>query len=108
MFILHCNKTGFMKGRIMSNFAYATAGHAGHQLSSGHHITTLQGYASNLAHAARLLWGALLARQPAQVERQLSRRQKLRAVLALNGMARDVEGSMPGLAAELRYLANRG
>ena len=89
----------------MSNFAYAAANHAANNVVRGHQITTLQAYADNLAYAARLLLGALLARKPAQVERQLSRRQKLRAVLALNDMARDVEGSMPNLAAELRYLA---
>ncbi|HTN64703.1 MAG TPA: hypothetical protein VL051_00770 [Burkholderiaceae bacterium] len=89
----------------MSNFAYAAAGNAANQAAPSQHITTLQAYANNLAHAVRLLWGALLARKPAQVERQLSRRQKLRAVLELNSMAHEVEGSMPSLAAELRYLA---
>jgi len=68
----------------------------------------LQVYAGNLAYAARLLWGALLARSPKQVERQLTRRQKLRALQELNQMAHDVETSMPSLAAELRQLANRG
>ncbi len=89
----------------MSNFAYAAAGNAINHAARGQHITTLQAYANNLAHAVRLLWGALLARKPAQVERQLSQRQKLRAVLELHSMAHEVEGSMPALAAELRYLA---
>jgi len=67
---------------------------------------SLNDYANNVAHAIQLLWGALLAKKPAQVERSLSRRQKLRAVLEINSMARDLEDSMPSLSAELRYIAN--
>lgn len=90
----------------MSNLAYAGAGHSADRRFRRHQpINTLHAYAANLGHAARLLWGALLARKPAQVERQLSRRQQLRATQELSQMARDVEGSMPNLAAELRYLA---
>ncbi len=69
---------------------------------------TLQGYTRNVTHAARLLWGALLARKPAQIERRESRRQKLEAVIMLNGMAQELENTMPNLSAELRYLAARG
>ncbi|MEO8838055.1 MAG: hypothetical protein ABI351_05030 [Herbaspirillum sp.] len=65
-------------------------------------------YANNLGHAIRLLWGALLARNPKQVERQLSRRQRVKAIQELNAMAQDMQDSMPGLASELRYLAGRG
>lgn len=76
--------------------------------SNARNAVSLHDYASNVAHAARLFWGALLARKPAQVERRQSRRQKLHAVLMLNGMAQELESSMPNLSAELRYLASRG
>lgn len=87
----------------MSTLAYNAANNA--------HIdrpSLLALYTNNLGHAARLLWGALLARNPKQVERQLSRRQRVKAIQELNVMAHDVQDSMPGLAAELRYLACRG
>ncbi len=74
--------------------------------SPSRNSVSLQDYAANVAHAVRLLWGALLAKKPAQVERGLSRRQKLRAVLMVNNMARELEDSMPNLSAELRYIAN--
>lgn len=89
----------------MANLAYSTANNAVDSFTRGHQVTTLQSYANNLLHAVRLLWGALLARKPAQVERRLSRREKMRAILAVSDMAREVEASMPALAAELRYLA---
>jgi hypothetical protein len=81
----------------MSTLTYSTAP-----------ANTLQDYTRNVAHAIRLLWGALLARKPAQVERRQSRRQKLEAVMMLNGMAQELENTMPNLSAELRYLAARG
>lgn len=87
----------------MSTLAYSTANnsHLGRPSLFGL-------YADNLGHAVRLLWGALLARNPKQVERQLSRRQRVKAIEELNAMAHAVQDSMPGLASELRYLACRG
>lgn len=86
----------------MTSFAYAAANNA-----AARHPSLVQIYTHNIAYAARLLWGAFLARSPKQVERQMSRRQKLRSIATLNEMAHEVEGSMPGLASELRMLAGR-
>lgn len=86
----------------MTSFAYAAANNA-----AARNPSLVQIYTHNIAYAIRLLWGALLARSPKQVERQMSRRQKLNAVLTLNQMAQEVEISMPGLASELRMLAGR-
>lgn len=85
----------------MSTLAYSN-------VSGSHGNHTLRAYAANVLHAAHLLLGALIALKPAQVERRISRRQKLKAVLELTDMARDLENSMPGLAAELRYLVSHG
>lgn len=38
---------------------------------------------------------------------QRRRAKVLKSTLALNGMARDLESTQPGLAAELRYFASR-
>jgi hypothetical protein len=85
----------------MSTLAYSN-------VPGAHGNRTLRVYAANVLHAAHLLLGALIALKPAQVERRISRRQKRKALMELSAMARDVENSMPGLAAELRYLANHG
>lgn len=82
----------------MSTLAYSPA----------HGADLLRAYARNVAHVGHLFLGALIALKPAQVERRISRRQRVKAILTLNGMAHDLEDSMPNLSAELRYLANRG
>lgn len=49
----------------------------------------------------------LLFRKSDPIAKQ-QQREMLRAVIALNRMARDVEADQPNLAAELRQLAGRG
>jgi hypothetical protein len=49
----------------------------------------------------------LLFRKSDPIAKQ-QQREMLRAVIALNRMARDVEADQPNLAAELRQLASRG
>src|SRR6478672_239860 len=51
-----------------------------------------------------LLRAALLLVRPRRSLEERRSRQTLRSVLMLNGLARDVETSQPGLAAELRML----
>ncbi|TFW05457.1 hypothetical protein E4K72_11300 [Oxalobacteraceae bacterium OM1] len=55
-----------------------------------------------------LLRAALLAVKPRQSLEERSMRTRMQSVLALNQMARDLDTTQPGLAAELRSLAARG
>ncbi len=55
-----------------------------------------------------LLRAALLVVKPRQTLEQRSERRILQSVVMLNRMARDLDGSDPGLAAELRSIAARG
>jgi hypothetical protein len=97
---LYCTATKqfYREENIMSTLAYSPI----------HGADLLRGYVRNVAHVGHLFLGALIALKPAQVERRISRRQRLKAVLMLNEMAHDYEDSMPNLSAELRYLAKRG
>jgi hypothetical protein len=55
-----------------------------------------------------LLRAALLAVKPRQTLEQRSSLQRMRSVLMLNSMARELDATSPALAAELRSIARRG
>jgi hypothetical protein len=61
------------------------------------------GYFANIATAARQLFAAVFAVQPA-----VSQRNKEESIWWLNRLAQDSELHSPNLAAELRFLASRG
>lgn len=54
-----------------------------------------------------ILRAALLVLQPRVSHEVRASRRSLRGVLMLNRMARDLDGSQPNLAAEMRMLASR-
>ncbi len=55
-----------------------------------------------------VLRAALLAVKPRRSPEERSLRSRMKSVLELNRMARELEASEPGLAAELRSIASRG
>ncbi|HEY8606016.1 MAG TPA: hypothetical protein VIM12_02730 [Noviherbaspirillum sp.] len=55
-----------------------------------------------------LLRAALLVIRPRRSLEQRSQRRILQSILMINSMARDLDASQPGLAAELRLIAARG
>jgi hypothetical protein len=57
---------------------------------------------------AGMLRAAMLAIAPSRPSEERTAREKFRAVLMLNRMARDYDALQPSLAAELRSLASRG
>lgn len=61
------------------------------------------GYFANIANAARQLFDAMFAVQPA-----VSQRNKEETIWWLNSLANDCELHSPNLSAELRYFASRG
>ncbi|MYM29676.1 hypothetical protein SAMN05192549_10638 [Duganella sacchari] len=61
------------------------------------------GYFANIATAARQLFDAIFAVQPA-----VSQRNTEETIWWLNSLANDCERHSPSLSAELRYFASRG
>jgi hypothetical protein len=57
---------------------------------------------------AGLLRSALLIVAPRQQSEERNARKRVQGILQLNRMARELDASQPGLAAELRTLASRG
>ncbi|HJV87726.1 MAG TPA: hypothetical protein VJ698_19810 [Noviherbaspirillum sp.] len=55
-----------------------------------------------------LLRAALLVVKPRRSLEQREERRRLKAILQINRLARDVEGLHPSMASELRSIASRG
>lgn len=55
-----------------------------------------------------LLRAALLVIKPRRTLEQRSERRTLQSILMINRMARELDNTQPGLAAELRSIASRG
>lgn len=67
-----------------------------------YHTIDTNGYLSNVANAARQLFAAVFAVQPA-----VSQRNKEETIWWLTRMANDCEMHSPSLSAELRHFASR-
>lgn len=85
---------------------------AGSALSVARPVLGIGAFAALLLTFKPLLAGvfkaAVLAVKPRQTLEERSLRTRMQSIMALNRMARDLDGSQPSLAAELRNIAGRG